>query len=53
MYEAKLGTEKTTDITQIAAPKPAPKPKPKPVRQPSPRVEEKIFVTKKKERIFR
>ena len=24
MYEAKLGTEKTTDITQIAAPKPAP-----------------------------
>lgn len=48
MYEAKLGTEKTTDITQIAAPKPAPKPKPKPVRQPSPRVEEKIIVTKKK-----
>ena len=48
MYEAKLGTEKTTDITQIAAPKPAPKPKPKPVRQPSPRVEEKIVVTKKK-----
>lgn len=48
MYEAKLGTEKTTDITQIAAPKPAPKPKPKPVRQPSPRVEEKIVITKKK-----
>ena len=30
----KLGTEKNTEITQIAAPKPAPKPKPKPVREP-------------------
>ena len=48
MYESKLGTEKNTEITQIAAPKPAPKPKPKPVREPSPRVEEKIVVTKKK-----
>ena len=48
MYESKLGTEKNTEITQIAAPKPAPKPKPKPVREPSPRVEEKIVITKKK-----
>jgi len=42
------GTEKNTEITQIAAPKPAPKPKPKPVREPSPRVEEKIVIKKKK-----
>jgi hypothetical protein len=48
MYESKLGTEKNTEITQIAAPKPAPKPKPKPVREPSPRVEEKIVIKKKK-----
>ena len=48
MYESKLGTEKNTEITQIAAPKPTPKPKPKPVREPSPRVEEKIVITKKK-----
>ena len=48
MYESKLGTEKNTEITQIAAPKPTPKPKPKPVREPEPRVEEKIIVTKKK-----
>ena len=48
MYESKLGTEKNTEITRIAAPKPAPKPKPKPVREPSPRVEEKIVITKKK-----
>ena len=35
MYESKLGTEKNTEITQIAAPpKPKPKPKPKPVREP-------------------
>ena len=33
MYESKLGTEKNTEITQIAAPKPTPKPKPKPVRE--------------------
>ena len=48
MYESKLGTEKNTEITQIEAPKPTPKPKPKPVREPSPRVEEKIVITKKK-----
>ena len=49
MYESKLGTEKNTEITQIAAPpKPTPKPKPKPVREPEPRVEEKIVITKKK-----
>ena len=48
MYESKLGTEKNTEITQIAAPKPTPKPKPKPVREPSPRVEEKIVISKKK-----
>ena len=54
MYESKLGTEKNTEITQIAAPpKPKPKPKPKPVREPSPRVEEKIVIKKKKARIFR
>ena len=47
MYEAKLGTEKTTDITKINA-KPAYKPKPKPVREPEPRVEEKIIIKKKK-----
>ena len=46
MYEAKLGTEKTTDITKIDAPQP--KPKPKPVREPEPRVEEKIVQVKKK-----
>jgi hypothetical protein len=33
-------------------PKPTPKLKPKPVREPEPRVEEKIVVTKKKARIF-
>ena len=48
MYESKLGTEKNTEITQIAAPKPTPKPKPKPVIEPSPRVEEKIVIKKKK-----
>lgn len=52
MYESKLGTEKNTEITQIAAPpKPTPKPKPKPVREPEPRVEEKIVITKKSENI--
>ena len=45
MYEAKLGTEKNTEITQIAAPKVS---KTKPVRQPSPRAEEKIVINKKK-----
>lgn len=45
MYESKLGTEKNTEITQIAAP---PKPKPKPAREPEPRVEEKIVITKKR-----
>ena len=48
MYESKLGTEKNTEITQIAAPKPTPKPKPKSVIEPSPRVEEKIVIKKKK-----
>ena len=48
MYESKLGTEKNTEITQIAAP---PKPNPKPVRVPSPRVEEKILIKKKRENI--
>ena len=47
MYEAKLGTEKTTDITKIAGPKLF-KPKPKPVREIEPRVEEKIIMKKKK-----
>ena len=48
MYEAKLGTEKTSDITKIAGPKPAFKPKPKPVREVQPRVEEKIEIKRKK-----
>ena len=47
MYEAKLGTEKTTDITKIAGPKLF-KPKPKPVREIEPRVEERIVMKKKK-----
>ena len=42
MYEAKIGTEKTQDITKIAGPKPVYKPKPKPVREIEPRVEERI-----------
>ena len=45
MYEAKLGTETSTDITKIDAPM---KKEKKPVRQPEPRVEEKIVQTKKK-----
>ena len=45
MYEAKLGTETSTDITKIDAPK---KKEKKPVRQPEPRVEEKIIQKKKK-----
>ena len=48
MYEAKLGTEKTTDITKIAGPQKAYKPKPKPTREIEPRVEEKIVLKKKK-----
>ena len=45
MYEAKLGTETSTDITKIDAPR---KKEKKPVREPEPRVEEKIVQTKKK-----
>ena len=45
MYEAKLGTETTTDITKIDAPM---KKEKKPVREPEPRMEEKIVQTKKK-----
>jgi hypothetical protein len=48
MYEAKLGTETTTDITKIDAPKPKPK-TPKPVlRAPAPRIEERIVIQKKR-----
>ena len=48
MYEAKLGTETTTDITKIDAPKAKPK-TPKPVlRAPAPRIEERIITTKKR-----
>ena len=45
MYEAKLGTETTTDITKIDAPRKKEKPV---LRAPEPRVEEKIVQTKKK-----
>ena len=45
MYEAKLGTETTTDITKINAPKPKQKPK---AREIEPRQEERIVQTKKK-----
>ena len=45
MYEAKLGTETTTDITKIDAPKKKEKPV---LRAPEPRVEEKIVQKKKK-----
>ena len=49
MYEAKIGTETTTDITKIDAPRPLPKPKtPKPLRAPEPRIEEKIIIKKKR-----
>ena len=56
MYESKLGTEKTTEIEKIEAPKPKPKPKveppkpkpPKPVRQPEPHVQETIIIKKKR-----
>ena len=50
MYEAKLGTETTTDITKLDAPM---KKQKKPVREPEPRVEEKIIQKKKEKRIFR
>ena len=49
MYEARVGTETTTDITKIDAPRPLPKPKtPKPLRAPEPRTEEKIIITRKR-----
>ena len=47
MYESKIGTEKNTEIVGQIAPL-KPKAPPKPVRQPEPRVEEKIVQTKKK-----
>ena len=48
MYEAKLGTETTQDITKIAGPRPIFKPKEKPKREIEPRVEERIEIKKKK-----
>ena len=45
MYEARVGTETTTDITKIDAPKKKEKPV---LRAPEPRMEEKIIQTKKK-----
>ena len=45
MYQSKSGTEKNTELTKIAAPKPKSKPK---VRVPSPRKEETIKITKKR-----
>ena len=45
MYESKLGTEKNTHITKIQQ---QVKKKPKPVREPSPRVEERIVIKKKR-----
>ena len=45
MYESKLGTQKNTEITTIAAPKPK---KQKIIREPEPRVEEVIVLKKKK-----
>ena len=45
MYQSKLGTEKNTEKTKIAAPKPKSKPK---TRVPSPRKEEIIKITKKR-----
>ena len=44
-YESKLGTEKNTHITKIQQ---QVKKKPKPVREPSPRVEERIVIKKKR-----
>ena len=44
MYQSKLKTEKNTEITKIEAPNS----KPIIYRQPSPRVEEKIIITKKR-----
>ena len=45
MYESKLGTNSNTEVTKIEGQK---KSIPKPVRQPSPRKEEKIIITKKR-----
>ena len=45
MYESKLGTEKSTEIKKIEAPKAK---KNRPIRTPAPRVEEKIVITKKR-----
>ena len=45
MYESKLGTEKSTEIKKIEAPKPK---KSRPIRTPAPRVEEKIVIKKKR-----
>ena len=45
MYESKLGTEKSTEIKKIEAPKPK---KSRPIRTPAPRVEERIIITKKR-----
>ncbi len=45
MYQSKLGTEKNTEKTKIAAPKPKSKPK---TRVPSPRKEEIIKIQKKR-----
>ena len=44
MYESKLKTEKNTQIMKIEAPNS----KPRIFRQPSPRIEEKIIITKKR-----
>lgn len=46
MYESKLGTEKNTEITKIAGPKP--KKAARPVRTPVPRIEERIIQKRKK-----
>ena len=48
MYEVKLVTEKTQDITKIAGLKPVFKSKPKPVLEIEPIVEEKIIMKRKK-----
>jgi hypothetical protein len=45
MYESKLGTERNTQITKIQQKVIK---KPKPVREPSPRVEERIVIKKKR-----
>ena len=48
MYESKLKTEKNTEITKIEAPNS----KPRVFRQPSPRIDEKIIITKKEKIIW-